>query len=64
GYIVGGPYEGKKMVGCSLAVNKQGIITQGIMNEFAGDLIIFETEVPENSEKGTQISDRVGNNTF
>lgn len=64
GYIVGGPYEGKKMVGCSLAVNKQGIITQGIMNEFAGDLILFETEVPENSEKGTQISDRVGNNTF
>ena len=59
GYIVGGPYEGKKSVGCSLAVNKNGIIAQGLMNEFAGDLVVFEDSVPENEEKGTQISDRV-----
>ena len=26
GYIVGGPYEGKKMVGCSLATDKNKII--------------------------------------
>lgn len=58
GYIVGGPYEGKKMVGCSLAVNKNGVIAQGLMNEFAGDIVMFETEVPENEEKGTQISER------
>src|SRR5262245_38951195 len=28
GVIVGGPYEGKKMVGCSFAVNRDGIFKQ------------------------------------
>jgi predicted amidohydrolase len=55
GYIVGGPYEGKKMVGCSLCVGKEGIIAQGIFNEFAGDLIIAEFEVPKRAYKGTEI---------
>lgn len=59
GYIVGGPYEGKKMVGCSLAVNKDGVIAQGQFNEFAGELVVFETQVPVNNEKGTQIGDRL-----
>lgn len=59
GYIVGGPYEGKKMVGCSLAVNKDGIVAQGQFNEFAGELIIVDTEIPVNKEKGTQIGDRL-----
>ncbi len=57
GYIVGGPYEGKKMVGCSLAVNRDGIIKEGHFNEFAGELVVFETIVPQNKLKGTQISD-------
>lgn len=55
GYIVGGPYEGKKMVGCSLAVGKGGIIAQGIYNEFAGDLVIADIEMPQRKEKGTAI---------
>jgi predicted amidohydrolase len=55
GYIVGGPYEGKKMVGCSLCVGKQGIIARGMMNEFAGELIIADFEMPLRKEKGTQI---------
>ncbi len=55
GYIVGGPYEGKKMVGCSLAVGKDGVIAQGQFNEYAGHLAIAEFEVPERPEKGTQI---------
>jgi len=59
GYIVGGPYEGKKKVGCSLAVNKDGIIAQGQFNEFAGELIVAEIEIPERSEKGTQIGERL-----
>jgi hypothetical protein len=56
GYIVGGPYEGKKMVGCSLAVNKEGIISKGIFNEFAGELIVQEIEVPEQTLKGTDFA--------
>ena len=59
GYIVGGPYEGKKMVGCSLAVNKNGIIAQGQFNEFAGQLVCFETELKTEKLKGTQIGKRV-----
>ena len=57
GYIVGGPYEGKKKVGCSLAVGPDGIIKQGMMNEFAGELQIVEFEVPARPETGTQIGE-------
>lgn len=55
GYIVGGPYEGKKMIGCSLVVGKDGLIAQGKKNEFAGDLIIVDIEMPIRKGKGTQI---------
>lgn len=55
GYIVGGPYEGKKMVGCSLAVNKNGAIARGPYLEFAGELIPVDIEIPIRKEKGTEI---------
>lgn len=64
GYIVGGPYEGKKKVGCSLAVNQQGVIAQGQFNEFAGELTVCEFEVPERAEKGTQIGDSLKKQGF
>lgn len=54
GYIVGGPYEGKKMIGCSLAVSKDGTYVQGEFNEFAGHLKVVELELGENKWKGTQ----------
>ncbi|MBF0385870.1 MAG: carbon-nitrogen hydrolase family protein [Candidatus Omnitrophica bacterium] len=59
GVIVGGPYEGKKMIGCSLAVGPQGIIARGRFNEFAGELIVAEFEVPRNQAKGTLIGDKI-----
>jgi len=55
GYIVGGPYEGKKMIGCSLAINKQGIIAQGEFNEFAGQLKAVDIELKPIANKGTQL---------
>jgi predicted amidohydrolase len=55
GYIVGGPYEGKKMVGCSLCVGKEGIIAEGVFNEFASDLVIATFDMPQPTEKGVQI---------
>jgi len=55
GYIVGGPYEGKKMVGQSLVVNKNGILAQGEMNEFAGDLKIISLSLHERKYKGIEI---------
>jgi predicted amidohydrolase len=57
GYIVGGPYEGKKMIGCSLAVDRFGNITQGEFNEFAGDLKVIELQLGEGKLKGTQFGD-------
>jgi predicted amidohydrolase len=57
GYIVGGPYEGKKMVGCSLVVNKDGIVARGRYLEFASDLVTAEVKIPERPEKGTAIGE-------
>ncbi len=59
GYIVGGPYEGKKMVGSSLAVSREGLLAKGIYNEFAGELIPVEFTVPVRKEKGTDIGIRL-----
>jgi len=64
GYIVGGPYEGKKMVGCSLAVDKNGIIMQGEFNEFSSDIKVVEFEVPVRKEVGTAIGDMLKNKTL
>ncbi|MFN4811007.1 MAG: carbon-nitrogen hydrolase family protein [Bacteroidota bacterium] len=55
GYIVGGPYEGKKMVGCSLAVDPNGIVAQGEFNEFASELITMNINLVNRPQKGTQI---------
>jgi predicted amidohydrolase len=55
GYIVGGPYEGKKSVGCSLGVAQDGVLIQGKFNEFAGELITAYICLPDRGEKGTQI---------
>ncbi len=55
GTIVGGPYEGKKMVGCSLAVGPNEIIAKSTYNEFAGELIVIDINVPEVKYKGTEI---------
>jgi len=54
GYIVGGPYEGKKMIGCSLAIDKNGKVFQGEMNEFAGDVIVCDLELGKSQWKGVQ----------
>lgn len=55
GYIVGGPYEGKKMVGCSLVVDENGIKSNGDFNEFAGEVIVVDVDIKERKYKGTQI---------
>lgn len=57
GYIVGGPYEGKKMIGCSLAVSKEGIIAQGEFNEFAGDLKVVDVAIKPARWKGVQFDE-------
>ena len=57
GVIVGGVYEGKKMVGCSLAVNKDGIVAEGKYNEFTGQLVITDITIPPPRVLGTAIGE-------
>tara|TARA_B100000953_G_scaffold111246_1_gene91535 strand:+ start:106 stop:939 length:834 start_codon:yes stop_codon:yes gene_type:complete len=57
GVIVGGVYEGKKMVGCSLAVNKDGIVAEGKYNEFTGQLVIADITIPQPRALGTAIGE-------
>lgn len=57
GYIVGGPYEGKKMVGISLAVGKDGLIASGSYNEIASELITIDVELNPRKEQGTAIGE-------
>lgn len=59
GYIIGGPYEGKKQVGCSLCVGQDGIIAQGQFNEFAGELVVASFTVPDNGLKGTEFGENL-----
>lgn len=55
GYLVGGPYEGKKSVGCSLAVDANGVQVRGAFNEFASQLIVADLARPHRPERGTDI---------
>ena len=55
GYIVGGPYEGKKSVGCSLAVDAYGVQARGTFNEFASQLVVATLNRPHRPEQGTAI---------
>jgi len=64
GYIVGGPYEGKKMIGCSLAVNNGELIKRGKFNEFAGELIIAEIDVQERAFSGTAIGENLADKGY
>ncbi len=64
GYIVGGPYEGKKMVGCSMAVGKDGIIARGAHNEFAGELVVATMDVPDRKEIGTSIGEMLKRKSY
>lgn len=64
GYIVGGPYEGKKQIGCSLAVNQDGVIKKGEFNEFAGSLSFINVSVKERKEKGTKLLKRIEEKGF
>jgi hypothetical protein len=51
------------MVGCSLAISKNGEITQGEFNEFASDLKLVELELGELKWKGTQFGQMIKEKT-
>jgi len=55
GYIVGGPYEGKKMIGCSVAIGPGGVISRAGLSEFSGELAIAEFGITPRHRTGTEI---------
>ena len=60
GYIVGGPYEGKKMIGCSLVACPDGSFQEAVCNEFAGNVLYVDIPVEQKTKyKGVQIGRRV-----
>ena len=64
GYIVGGPYEGKKMVGCSLAADKGKLIAKGEFNEFSSDIKYITVNLVDNKLKGTKIGPKIYEESF
>jgi predicted amidohydrolase len=59
GYIVGGPYEGKKMIGRSLVVGPDGVRCSGPLNEFASDNVECEIDILPAPAVGTGIGQRL-----
>lgn len=59
GYIVGGPYEGKKMMGGSLAVLPDGSFKEGVYNELSKSLFYVDAPVNEVKYKGQQVGKRI-----
>ncbi|MDP6775893.1 MAG: carbon-nitrogen hydrolase family protein [Candidatus Latescibacteria bacterium] len=55
GVIIGGPYEGKKMVGSSLVVDRDGPIMTGEINEVAGRLTTVDVPLRRRTVYGTEI---------
>lgn len=60
GYIVGGPYEGKKMIGQSLVVKPDGSFQEGVLNEFAGTVSFVDLNLKNTGKyKGTLAGKRI-----
>lgn len=57
GVIVGGAYEGKKSVGCSLIVDRNGLVARGTYNEFSGELITAQVNLTPRVHRGTAIGE-------
>lgn len=59
GYIVGGPYEGKKMIGQSLIAHPDGSFSEGVFNEFSGTVFYEELFLSKTGKyKGIQAGKR------
>jgi predicted amidohydrolase len=60
GWMNGGPWEGRKCIGCSLAVGPGGeVIAQGPYGEDADELVVIAVSPVEIEAKGTDIAGRL-----
>ena len=62
GYIVGGPFEGRKMVGCSLAF-QNGKNNHNAQNEISTEMKILSLEINDKERNyGTELSEEISLN--
>ena len=59
GYIVGGPYEGKKMIGGSLSALPDGTFKEGVYNELSKSLFYLDVPLTDIKYKGIQVGKRI-----
>ena len=64
GVIVGGPYEGKKMVGSSLVVDSDGPVIEGEINEVAGRLTTVDITLTDQPLRGTDLGEALKQRGF
>jgi predicted amidohydrolase len=58
GWLTGGPWKGRKAIGCSLATDRRGqILAQGPYGELAEALIVVDIALRHANAIGTQIAD-------
>jgi predicted amidohydrolase len=57
GWLAGGPWKGRKCIGCSLATNHRGdVVAEGPYGESAESLVVVDIELREPKAAGTQIA--------
>jgi predicted amidohydrolase len=55
GWVAGGPWKGKKCIGCSLAIGPKGIpLAKGSYGHTAEELIIIDVEMQKSDIRGTE----------
>jgi predicted amidohydrolase len=59
GYLVGGPFIGRKMVGCSFLSINGDIVVEGKKNELSSESIYANFEINKNRILGVELSEKV-----
>jgi predicted amidohydrolase len=57
GWLTGGPWKGRKCIGCSLAVGSKGVLARGPYGEAAEELIVVEVEPRPPIGRGTKVAE-------
>ena len=57
GWLTGGPWAGRKCIGCSLAVGPSGVLARGPYGEAAEAVTVVEVEPRPSVGRGTQVAE-------
>ena len=64
GWLTGGPWKGRKCIGCSLAVGPTGVLARGPYGEAAEAVTIVEVEPRLPVGRGTQVAAALRNRGY